>query len=102
MTRACGGAKRIRELMGSNRYLVEGRGQHTRIAGMMGKKGGSRKTGWEKWFKKKSFLSVLPFNLGFLFIKKIKKEEINKSRTSLFLFSNVCKHILKSFSSDLL
>lgn len=45
MTRACGGAKRIRELMGSNRYLVEGGGQHTRIAGMMAKKGGSRKTG---------------------------------------------------------
>lgn len=45
MTGACAGAKRIRELMGSNRYLVEGGGQHTRIAGMMGKKGGSRKMG---------------------------------------------------------
>ena len=45
MTGACAGAKRIRELMGSNRYLVEGGGQHTKIARMMGKNGGSRKMG---------------------------------------------------------
>ena len=42
MTGACAGTKRIRELMGSNRHLVEGGGQHIKIAGVMERTGKER------------------------------------------------------------
>lgn len=42
MTGACGAAKRIRELMGSNRHLVEGGGQPVKVAGVMEKVGKER------------------------------------------------------------
>lgn len=53
MTRACGGTKKIRTLMGSNRYSREGGGQHTQIAGMM-MEGTGEKVGLEKQKERKA------------------------------------------------